>query len=197
MGFTFDFRTVTLAVMRILLHICCGPCAIFPVRTFQSEGHELRGYYFNPNIHPYQEYQRRRVALEQLARETNLPVIYAEDYDLEDFLRQTAFRETQRCRVCYHLRLTQAAAVAKRGQFDAFTTTLLYSKFQKHDLIAEIGADAGRKKGIRFLYRDFRDGWREGIERSKSMGLYRQQYCGCVYSEKERFYPKKPESPPK
>ena len=179
--------------MKILVHICCGPCAVYPVETMRQEGHELRGLYFNPNVHPYQEFIRRRDALAEWAGAIELPVIFSEDYDLEGFLRETVFRESQRCRLCYTLRLETAARIAKRGRFEAMTTTLLYSKFQKHDLVAEIGREAALRNKVDFYYRDFRTGWKEGIRRSKELGMYRQQYCGCIYSEKERFYPKRRE----
>lgn len=170
------------------MHICCAPCAIYTVDVLRNEGAEVYGYFHNPNIHPYQEYLRRRETLADWAKEIGLTVIFADDYDLDGFLRETVYRETERCRFCYRLRLDAAAHVARRGKFDAMTTTLLYSKFQKHSLIADIGRESARQKGIEFLYRDFRLGWKEGIERSKALGMYRQQYCGCIYSERDRFY---------
>jgi len=176
--------------MKILLHICCGPCAIYPVQVLREQGHQVRGYFFNPNIHPYLEYVRRQDTLSAWARDVDLPVIYDEGYDLESFLRETVFRETERCRFCYRLRLQAAAHIARRGKFDAMTTTLLYSKFQKHDLIAEIGQEAARGRKLGFHYQDFRNGWKTGIEISKELGMYRQSYCGCIYSEKERYFPK-------
>ena len=99
-----------------------------------------------------------------------------------------AFREEKRCLYCYHDRLLATAQVAKRGNFSHFTTTLLYSKHQKHEIIREMGESLGRKYGVKFFYQDFREGWKEGIQCSLELGLYRQQYCGCIYSEKERFY---------
>lgn len=174
--------------MKILLHICCGPCSIYPVRILREEGHDIHGYYYNPNIHPYREYIRRRDALAEWAESINLPVIYSDDYDLREYLRRIVYREAERCRFCYSMRLEKAAFIARRGKFDALTTTLLYSKFQKHSLIEETGKAAARGKGVEFLYRDFRDGWKEGVERSKQLGMYRQQYCGCIFSEKERYY---------
>jgi predicted adenine nucleotide alpha hydrolase (AANH) superfamily ATPase len=174
--------------MKVLVHICCGPCAVYPVPFLRELGYSVHGYFFNPNIHPYLEFVKRRDTLAAWAQALDLPVIYAEGYDLEGFLRETVFRETERCRFCYRLRLEAAAKIARRGKFDALTTTLLYSKFQKHDLIAEIGQEVARKNGLEFLYHDFREGWKDGIRVSKEMGMYRQQYCGCIYSEKERFF---------
>ena len=177
--------------MKILAHICCGPCAIYPVETLRQDGHEVHGLYFNPNIHPYQEYVRRWETLAAWAQREELPVIYEEEYDLESFFRETVFREKERCRFCYALRLKHAAHVARRGKFDALTTTLLYSKYQRHDLVAEIGREAADQCGVGFFYQDFREGWQTGISKSKEMGMYRQQYCGCIFSERDRYYKKK------
>jgi epoxyqueuosine reductase len=173
--------------VRILLHVCCAPCTIYPLRVLREDGGEVAGAFFNPNIHPYQEYRKRLETLEMYAAEEGLPIIREEVYPLEDFLRQVAFREVERCRYCYTLRLTQTAQMARRGRFDAFTTTLLYSRFQKHGLIRSVAEGVALQQGIRFLYRDFREGWLEGVRISKAIGMYRQSYCGCVYSEKERF----------
>ena len=176
--------------MKILMHICCGPCAVYPVGELLGEGHRVFGYYFNPNIHPYQEFARRRDTLAEWAAGLDFKVIFSEEYDIESYFRETVYRETERCRFCYMIRLKQAALVARKGKFDAISTTLLYSKFQKHDLIAEIGRETAAQNGLEFFYRDFREGWKEGVRLSKELGMYRQQYCGCLYSEKERFYPK-------
>ncbi len=173
--------------MKILLHICCGPCTIYPLRVLREGRDEVRGLFYNPNIHPFSEYRRRLEALDGYAAREGLDVIRDEAYPLEEFLRQTAFREEERCSVCYRLRLSRAARIAGEGRFAAFTTTLLYSRFQKHDLIREIGESEARRYGVPFLYRDFREGWLEGIRVSKELGMYRQSYCGCIYSEKERF----------
>jgi len=147
----------------------------------------VQGFFYNPNIHPYQEYTRRMAALEEYARQTSLPMIWDQKYDLEGFLRLVVFREAERCRFCYQLRLAATARVAKGGKFQAFTSTLLYSKFQQHGLIREIGAQTAREVGVSFYYQDFRTGWRAGMAASKEMGLYRQSYCGCIYSERDRY----------
>ncbi|MHB8769419.1 MAG: epoxyqueuosine reductase QueH [Syntrophales bacterium] len=172
----------------MLLHLCCGPCTIFPLRALRAEGGEVCGVFINPNIHPYQEYRRRLETLELYAGQVGLPVIREETYPLEAFLRQVAFREEERCRPCYAVRLTRTARIARNGRYDAFTTTLLYSRFQKHGLIRSVAEEVARREGVPFLYRDFRDGWSEGVRISREIGMYRQQYCGCIYSEKERFY---------
>jgi predicted adenine nucleotide alpha hydrolase (AANH) superfamily ATPase len=173
--------------VRILLHTCCGPCTIYPLKYLREHDFEVTGYFYNPNIHPYTEWRKRRDTLAEYARDNDLPVIFDESYELEEFLRQAAYREGSRCRVCYHTRLKRAATVAGRGKFDYFTTTLLVSPFQKHELIREIGEEAARESGVPFYYADYRPGYKEATAISKDLGMYRQQYCGCIYSEKERY----------
>ncbi|MGC9965516.1 MAG: epoxyqueuosine reductase QueH [Syntrophobacteraceae bacterium] len=172
---------------RILLHICCGPCAIYPVSVLRGEDFAVHGYFFNPHIQPYQEFQKRLTTLESYAQTEDLPLIVRADYDLQTFFREVAFRETNRCIYCYSVRLNSAASLAKKSRFDAFTTTLLYSRRQQHQLIVSIAEEASKNHGIAFLYRDFRLGWKDGQQRAKALGMYRQQYCGCIYSEMERF----------
>lgn len=149
---------------------------------------EVEGFFYNPNIHPYQEFQRRLKTVQEYAPMVSLPLQIKETYDLEEFLRLVVYREAERCRFCYGLRLKAAAIAAKKANFDGFTATLLYSRFQKHEVIREIGEQIGLEVGVPFYYDDFRPGWQEGINESKRLGLYRQNYCGCIYSEKERFY---------
>ena len=174
--------------MKILLHTCCGPCAIYPVDTLRAAGHDVMAFFYRNNIHPFTECLRRQETLQEYADGIEMKVIVQEGYDLEDFLRKAAFREADRCRICYHDRLRTTALLARRGKFDAFTSTLLYSKFQKHGQIRELAEAVAKETGVRFFYHDFREGWKEGVETSKRLGMYRQQYCGCIYSEKERFF---------
>jgi len=174
--------------MKTLLHICCAPCAIIPTKHLQNQGFDVMGYFYRHNIHPYTECLRRQQTLESYAEHMDLRVIYQEGYDLEGFIRNVAFRESDRCATCYYERLRSTARVAKRGKFDCFTTTLLYSKFQNHDMVKSIGESVGKSVDVPFYYHDFRPGWKEGVEESKRLGMYRQQYCGCIYSEKERFF---------
>jgi len=173
--------------MRILLHICCGPCSIIPVQRLRQENITIYGYFDNPNIHPYQEWRKRKETLEKYALDIGLEVIYRNDYQMEDFLRAVVYREAMRCQYCYALRLEQAARVARKGKFDCFSTTLLVSPYQKHRLIKEAGEAAGEKYGVPFYYADYRPDYQEGVRISKERGMYRQPYCGCVYSEKERY----------
>lgn len=179
--------------MKILLHICCAPCAIYPLKIMREAGHDVVGLFFNPNIHPYSEYKKRLDTLTEYSDTVGLKLIFSDEYPMEDFLRGVVFREETRCSYCYYTRLVYAANVAKKGKFEGFTTTLLYSKFQDNDLIETLGKSVAKKSGIPFYHQDFSKGWKEGIDTSKTLGMYRQQYCGCIYSEKERFYrrPKK------
>jgi len=176
--------------MKILLHACCAPCSIYPLDILRHEGAEVMGFFFRHNIHPFTECMKREQTLKEYADQINLKVIYQKGYDMEKFIQSVVFRESDRCRICYHLRLYATAKTAKKGKFDGFTTSLLYSKFQNHELICETGEAIGKKEGIPFVYRDFREGWKHGIDQSKKLGMYRQQYCGCIYSEKERYFKK-------
>jgi predicted adenine nucleotide alpha hydrolase (AANH) superfamily ATPase len=173
--------------MKILLHICCANCATYPVEVLRKRGEEVVGFFFNPNIHPYQEYQKRLESLRRYAEETGLEMIYRDEYLLEDFLKHVSQDPERRCSYCYSLRLEATARVARERGFDQFSTTLLQSTHQNHSLIHETGDRMAREFGVPFYYEDFRPGWRRGVEVSKKMGLYRQQYCGCIYSEKERY----------
>lgn len=146
------------------------------------------GFFYPHNIHPYTECLKRRETLSRWANTQQFQVIFEEDYDLEGFVRNVAFREKDRCRICYHERLTSTALMARRGRFEGFSTTLLYSKFQNHELIRSIGEAVAESVGVFFHYADFRTGWKEAIEESKALGMYRQSYCGCIYSEKDRYY---------
>lgn len=145
------------------------------------------GFFYRHNIHPYTECLKRQETLNAFAESIDFKVIFQQGYDLEGFLQRAVFRESKRCEVCYHDRLTATAQVARNGKFDAFSSSLLYSRFQNHEMIRAIGESVGNSVGVPFYYRDFRIGWQYGIETSKRLGLYRQQYCGCIYSEKQRY----------
>ena len=146
------------------------------------------GFFYRHNIHPYTECLKRQETVQSYAREIGLRVIYQEGYDLQGFIQNVVYREQDRCNYCYHERLRTTALLAKRGKFDYFSSTLLYSKFQKHDMVKSIGESVARAAGVPFFYEDFRTGWKEGVHTSRDLEMYRQPYCGCIYSEKERYY---------
>lgn len=173
--------------MDILLHVCCGPCAVYPVNRIRSQGHKVTGYFYNPNIHPYREFKRRISALREFSRQEQFPVEIDNDYGLTDFLQKVVFNESSRCSICYDIRLEKVAEKAAVLGAEAFSTTLLYSKYQNHELLKKKCRDLSRTHNIEFFYEDFRTGWQEGIDRSIAMDLYRQPYCGCIYSEQERY----------
>lgn len=172
--------------MRILVHVCCAPCFVAPHKHI-SEKHEVTAFWYNHNIHPYTEYEKRLSTLREFVEQENIPYIEKDDYDLNKFLQNSVFREANRCRSCYYERLKYAAIIAKKGKFDAFTSTLLYSKYQNHALMIEIAESLAKEYGVAFYYEDFREYWKEGIELSKAKEMYRQQYCGCIYSEYDRY----------
>lgn len=172
--------------MRILVHICCAPCFTYPHRRLTDKGHQVTGYFYNPNIHPYLEYKSRMNSLEKYAELKGARIIYKTDYDIENYLRGALAAE-DRCRFCYTTRLTEAAKAASSLGFDAFTTTLLISPFQKHEMLAEAGEKVADEYSIEFYYEDFREGYKESREIARNLELYMQKYCGCIFSEKERY----------
>jgi hypothetical protein len=174
--------------MKLLLHICCAPCLIYPLSILKQDEHEITGCFYNPNIHPSSEYQKRLHALEDYTGQQGLEVLWPEGYDMEGFLRNVAFREADRCHACYYMRLSYTAEIASSRAFDGFTTTLLYSKYQKHEWVKSIAESLAKKYRISFYYQDFRSGWSEGVRASREKGMYRQSYCGCIYSEKDRYW---------
>jgi len=172
---------------KILLHICCAPCSIYTLKTLREEGANVHGYFFNPNIHPYTEFKKRLSTLEDYANNVSLPLEIDPNYDLNTFFKGTLDRGKDRCLFCYRLRLEKTFKKGIEESVDAVTTTLLYSKYQRHDDIRRIGEELSAKYGVPFLYRDFREGWKEGVKTSKALNMYRQQYCGCIFSEGERY----------
>ena len=176
--------------MNLLLHMCCGPCSCYPVKVLREQGIEPTGYFFNPNIHPYKEWDMRLKAAEEFAARSELKRITDKHYMLRDFLRRALAAEqveNGRCRMCYTWRLEETARYAAENGFDAFTSTLFYSIYQQHELMKETAEHFAKVYGVKFHYEDFRPGWQEGIDMSVELGLYRQPYCGCIFSEEERY----------
>ena len=173
---------------KILLHICCAPCLVYPLKVLKKKNIDFTGFFYNPNIHPFTEYKSRLESVKKLSQIESFPVEYLDDYNIESYLRAVAYNEIRRCPTCYYLRIFETAKLAKKLGFDTFSTTLLYSKYQQHDTIHEIGRKIARQLKLKFYYDDFRKGWSEGIRISKESGLYRQKYCGCIYSERDRYF---------
>jgi predicted adenine nucleotide alpha hydrolase (AANH) superfamily ATPase len=172
---------------NLYLHICCAPCSAWSVPALREEGFQVRGYFYNPNIHPFSEYLRRSEALSSYQSDLGIDIDYARDYRPEEYFIAVIDSLDERCRHCYELRLRSTAREARRRKSDAFSTTLLFSVYQKHDLLREAGERIGKEEGVPFLYRDLRPGWEEGGRSYRETGLYRQNYCGCIFSEKERI----------
>jgi len=167
--------------MKLLLHICCGPCAIYPIEVLKSKNIDITGFFYNPNIHPIDEFNRRRDNVAKLSLEAGLNVIYEDDFQQEVW-KTFAKDDESRCNYCYSLRLTHTFEYAKQNSYDAVSTSLLVSPYQKHDLIIETCKKLSTQYGVDFFYHDFREGFRKGQQSAKDMGLYRQKYCGCILS---------------
>ena len=171
----------------VLLHSCCAPCSVYCIDTLREGGVEPVSLWFNPNIHPWQEYKARRDTLIDYGASVNMDVRVLDDYGLRDFVRAVASDIDHRCAHCYTIRLGTAAKYAAENGFRAFTSSLLISPYQNHELLRQVGEEMARWYGVAFLYRDFRPGFRAGQAKARELGLYMQKYCGCVFSEEERY----------
>ena len=175
--------------MKLLMHTCCAPCSVYCIDSLRNEGIEPTVYWFNPNIHPYMEYKARRDCLKEYTKSINVEAIFEEDYGLDEFCKNVVCDLQNRCQnYCYKVRLEQTAKYAKEHGFDAISTTLLVSPYQKHDILKMQGEEIAKKYGLDFLYRDFRVGFREGQAKARDLGLYMQKYCGCIFSEENSKY---------
>ncbi len=176
----------------LLLHICCAPCAIYPFKNLTKTGYRVEGFFYNPNIQPKAEYLKRKEAAGDLEKSFGIKIHYA-DYQSSrytDYIKSTPDRPL-RCKNCFRLRLEEAHRFARENGFDFFTTTLLVSPYQDQDLIKEIGEDISKESDVKFLFSDFRPGFRQAHNKAKELNLYCQKYCGCLYSLKEREDEKK------
>lgn len=170
---------------EIFFHICCAPCFLYPFKVLTEKDYIIKGFFYNPNIHPLDEYNRRYDTLQSYVSDKNIEIII-DNYDIEDFFDKYK-KDEDRCFNCYKLRLEKTAKMARDLGINTFSTSLLYSKRQKHNIIKEIGFNIAEAYKLNFYYEDFRVGWQWGIEESKRIGIYRQKYCGCLFSYKERF----------
>lgn len=176
-------------IKKVLIHSCCAPCTIYPLRRLQEEGIEVVGFFYNPNIHPFTEFERRLNAVEEYYREVDAPLVVDASYDVSAFLEKTFCNDVNRCEACYRIRLSRAfgAAREKGIEADAVTSTLLFSKYQDHDVLVKIANEESSKSGVPFYYEDYREGWEEGRRLCRESGIYSQKYCGCIISEGERY----------
>ncbi len=172
---------------KVLLHCCCAPCSLSCIQPLQNEGAGLTLFWYNPNIHPFKEYESRRDCLLNYAKEIGLEVKIKENYGLREFVKNVAEDIDGRCVYCYEHRLEETAKFARDNGFESFTTTLLSSLYQNHDAIKAAGERFAEKYGVKFLYRDFRPNFRQGNMEAKEKGFYMQKYCGCVFSEEDRY----------
>ena len=174
--------------MKLLLHTCCAPCSVYCIDTLRKEGIEPTVYWYNPNIHPYMEYKARRDTLKEYTKSIGVEAIFEENYGLREFCKNVVDDLENRCKnYCYPVRLEQTAKYAKENGYDSFSTTLLISPYQNHELLKVIGEQLAKKYDLDFVYRDFRVGFREGQAKARKLGLYMQKYCGCVFSEEMRY----------
>lgn len=174
--------------MKLLLHTCCAPCSVYCIDTLREEGIEPTVYWFNPNIHPYMEYKARRDCLKEYTSNIGIQAIFEENYGLRDFCKNVVKDLENRCQqYCYPIRLEQTAKYAKENGYDSFSTTLLVSPYQNHEMLIKVAEVMAKKYDIKFLYRDFRVGFRQGQAKARELGLYMQKYCGCVFSEEDRY----------
>ena len=174
--------------MKLLMHVCCAPCSVYCIDSLRKEGIEPTLFWYNPNIHPYKEYETRRNCLKEYADKVNIKSIIEDEYGLDEFCKNVAGSLNTRCvEYCYKIRLKKSFEYARDHGFDAVTTTFLYSIYQKHDFIKLYGQKLAKEYGIEFLYRDFRVGFWKGHDKAIQLGLYMQKYCGCVFSEEDRY----------
>jgi predicted adenine nucleotide alpha hydrolase (AANH) superfamily ATPase len=171
----------------LLLHICCGPCTAGSLPRLREEGLEVTGFFFNPNVHPLMEFKARAEALKDYTVIEGPEIIWEPEYGLVEFVRSVAGNEQNRCEYCYVIRMRKTAREAKRRGYGLFSTTLLYSIHQKHNLLRDVAEQAARDEGVDFLYLDLREEWSSGRQRWRDTGLFSQKYCGCLYSEMERY----------
>lgn len=156
--------------------------------VYGKEFDSITGFFYNPNIHPYTEYINRKNALDEYSNRHKIPVIFHK-YDIENFFRRISGNEQfgARCGACWRMRLEETAAFAAKKKFDSFSTTLLVSPYQNQEDIKRIGLDLKKRFNVNFYYKDFRGGFKSAQEEARKEDLYRQKYCGCIFSERERY----------
>jgi len=173
--------------MKVLLHVCCAICACGVVEELRTHGHQPVGFFYNPNIHPFIEFRRRLKAARILAARLSWDLRFVDRYGLYDYLNTVDYASTDRCLQCYRMRLAATARHAKEGSYEAFTTTLLASSHQQIADIERVGAEVAEEAGVAFLRGSWSNLERDAAQSPRSAGLYKQQYCGCIFSEYDRY----------
>ncbi|MEG0074108.1 MAG: epoxyqueuosine reductase QueH [Clostridia bacterium] len=181
-------------MIKLVMHTCCAPCMVAVVDTLKKENEEkdeankldITAFWYNPNIHPKVEYEKRKNTLIQYCKDIDLPLSIEESYGMVDFVKHVVDNRLNesatRCEYCYTLRLEESFRYAKEHNMDAVTTTLLISPYQNQELIKKVGEKLATKYGVSFYYEDFRPYFRQGQNKARELGLYRQKFCGCIYS---------------
>ncbi len=177
--------------MKLLMHTCCAPCSIMCIDTLRREEIDPVLYWYNPNIHPMKEYKMRKNTLVDYAKSVGSKLIVQNEYGLRKFIEGIYPDFDNRCGFCYELRFNQTAKFAAENGFDAFTSTLFVSPYQNHELLIKTAEQAANKYNVDFLYHDFRPYFKEGQEKARELELYMQKYCGCVFSEEDRYMKRK------
>jgi predicted adenine nucleotide alpha hydrolase (AANH) superfamily ATPase len=172
---------------KLLVHCCCVHCSAYTLNYWREQGYEVTAYWYNPNIHPFLEHQRRLEALKSMVEKEGIPLVIEPGYEMDRYFRAVVGDEEERCRHCYRIRLEHVAGYAAAHGYDAFTSSLLISPQQNHDLIVEVAMTTEASSGVKFAYTDLRKRYSDSRRLTKPLELYRQQYCGCLYSEFERY----------
>lgn len=173
--------------MKLIMHSCCAPCSLKCVDELRNQGIEPTLFWYNPNIHPFTEYKSRKQALIDWTKEEKINLMIKDEYDIRKFINNIYPNYSDRCSYCYRVRLEEVATEAVKNGFSHFSTTLLISPYQNHTKIVETANMVSCKFGVEFFYYDFRPYFREGQALARQKGIYMQKYCGCIFSEEERY----------
>lgn len=169
----------------VLMHCCCGPCAEWPLYALREEGFEVTAYFFNPNIHPKAELDKRSESMVKMAEIHNLPLVIDDSYMEQAWRRMDQEKKSTHCSFCYKMRLERTARYARDHGFSAITTSLLVSPYQDREKIHEIAEKLCQEYGLKYINRAFHEHFREGQKMAKDDGLYCQKYCACIFSLNE------------
>ncbi|MBF0548804.1 MAG: epoxyqueuosine reductase QueH [Candidatus Riflebacteria bacterium] len=175
--------------MKILLHTCCGPCLGGSIQTFINENHQITAFWENPNIHGFFEFRNRFESFCKIVKQLGIPTILGSQEFLPELFFKTleGKKPSERCFHCFKLRLSSTAKVAAQMGFDSFCTTLLISPYQKREYLLKAGREAAEEFNISFFETDLRNQFPRTHQAIRDYELYKQKYCGCIFSEKERF----------